>query len=289
MDALGLGRSARHRALVTGRATRVRQGVYLLAGGQLTWETVVLAAVLAAGPAAVASHVTAACLWGLFDGRPPDDVSPGIHLIAPKRRDQEGVVAHRQRLGDRDRARRFSVPVTSPARTLFDLSSMVDAGGLGRCTDEALRRGVLDLRRLRRLHDEHAGPGRRRLAPLREVLSDRIPGFDPGANDWERRMDELWDQLGLPSARRQYVIKTEGGRYRVDRAVVELRLAVEWVGNEFHGQRGRYSRDRIRISDLVQAGWDVIEVTPNWAPERLQRTVLAKVAERTRLFLERTG
>ena len=76
------------------------------------------------------------------------------------------------------------------------------------------------------------------------------------------------------------MIKTRGGRYRVDRAVVDLRLAVEWVGSEFHGQRGRYSRDRLRISDLVQAGWDVLEVTPNWTPERLQRTVLAKVAER---------
>ncbi len=102
-------------------------------------------------------------------------------------------------------------------------------------------------------------------------------------------MDEIWDQLGLPAARRQYVITTRGGRYRVDRAVVDLRLAVEWVGSEFHGQRGRYSRDRLRISDLVLAGWDVLEVTPNWTPERLRRTVLAKVAERKRLLPRPTG
>ncbi len=101
-------------------------------------------------------------------------------------------------------------------------------------------------------------------------------------------MDDLWDQLGLPAAERQHVIKTKGGRYRVDRAVVDLRLAIEWVGSEFHGQRGRYNRDRLRISDLVQAGWDVVEVTPNWTPERLQRTVLVKVAERRQLLLGRT-
>ena len=29
----------------------------------------------------------------------------------------------------------------------------------------------------------------------------------------------------------------------------------------------------------MQAGWDVLEVTPNWTPERLRRTVLAKVAD----------
>jgi hypothetical protein len=263
--------------------TRVRHGVYLLAGVQPTWEIAVLAAVYATGPAAVASHVTAACLWGLFDGRPSDDVPPGIHMIAPRSGRLEGVVVHRQRLGDRDRTLRSGVPVTSTARTLFDLSSMVDAAQLSRCTDEALRRRLMDLEQLRRLFDQHRGPGRRRLSPLRQVLSERMPGFDPGANEWERRMDKLWDQLGLPAARRQYVITTKGRRYRVDRAVVDVRLAVEWVGTEFHGQRGRYSRDRLRISDLVQAGWDVLEVTPNWTPERLQRTVLVKVAERKRL------
>lgn len=287
-EALGLGLSARRRAVASGRMTRIRWGVYLLAGVQPTWETVVLSGVLAAGPAAVASHATAACLWDLFDGRPPAEVRPGIHVIAPNARHHDGVVVHRQRLGDRERSVRFSIPVTSTARTLFDLSSMLDSAQLGSCTDQAVRRGLLDVKQLRRLYDEYRGAGRRRLSPLRQVLADRMPGFDPGTNDWERRMDDLWDQLGLPTARRQHVIQTTGGRYRVDRAVVDLRLAVEWVGSEFHGQRGRYSRDRVRISDLVQAGWDVLEVTPNWAPERLRRTVLAKVAERQRLLLEQT-
>jgi hypothetical protein len=62
---------------------------------------------------------------------------------------------------------------------------------------------------------------------LQQVLAERVAGFDPGANDWELRMDRLWDALALPAARRQHVIVTEGGRYRVDRAVVDLRLAVE--------------------------------------------------------------
>ena len=174
--------------------------MYLLAGVPPTWETAVLAAVLAAGPAAVASHVTAACLWDLFDGRPPVALPPGIHVIAPALHHQAGVVVHRHRLADRERAWRYSVPVTSTARTVFDLSSMVDPAYLGRCVDEALRRDLLDLVQLRRVHDEHVGPGRRRLEPLRQVLAERVAGFDPGANAWERRMDDLWDQLGLPAA-----------------------------------------------------------------------------------------
>jgi hypothetical protein len=115
------------------------------------------------------------------------------------------------------------------------------------------------------------------------VLAERVPGFDPGANDWELRMDQLWDRLGLPAAVRQYRVKARGHRYRVDRAIPELKLAVEWVGREFHSLDGRFVRDRLRISNLVQAGWDVLEVTPHWTPERIRATVMAKVVARRAL------
>jgi hypothetical protein len=280
---LGLGPSGRYWARAGGRLTSVRRGVYVLPGAQFTWETAVLAAVLAAGPDAVASHMTAACLWDLFDGSP---AAPGsvIHLSGPKDRRLEGVVLHRGARPARERSRRWSVPVTSVARTLFDLASVLDAGQLGRCTDEALRRSLLDLRELRGILEVHAGGGRRRLTPLRQVLSERGSGYDPGASKWEKRMDRLWDELGLPAAKRQYPIVANGTRRRVDRAIPELRLAVEWVGKEYHGQVGRFGRDRLRISDLVQCGWDVLEVTPGWTATRLRATVLAKVAERRLLF-----
>jgi len=172
------------------------------------------------------------------------------------------------------------VPVTTPARTLLDLAGVLDADELGRCTDEALRRRLLSLDELRRVFDRHSGAGRRRLAPVRAVLADRVPGYDPGANDWEQRMDRLWDLLALPPAVRQHTVRVGGHRYRVDRAIPELKLAVEWVGKEFHSLEGRFVRDRLRISDLVQAGWDVIEVTPHWTPKRLRATVMAKVVAR---------
>ncbi len=289
LDAFGLGRSGRHWAVATGRMRRIRRGVYVLAGAQPDWATTVLAAVLAAGPGAVASHLTAGRLWDLFDRPSPEEQAPCIHVIGLEQRRLEGARVHRHVLANHERSTRLSVPVTSVARTLFDLSSMMDGPSLGRCTDEAIRRGLLDLRALRSEFESHRGPGRHRLLPLHQVLSERVPGFDPGANDWERRMDRLWDELGLPAAYRQYPIATRGGHYRVDRAVLELRLVVEWVGCEFHGQRGRFNRDRIRISDLVQAGWDVLEVTPDWTTERLRRTVLAKVAERQRLLTDRAG
>lgn len=289
LDEIGMGRAAREKATSAGRLTRVRRGVYLLPGVQPTWETAALAAVLAAGPGAVASHWTAARVWDLFDNSQPHAATLSLHVTAPQERRLEGVDLHRRQLDGRERARRRAVPVTSVARTLFDLASVMDAERLGRCTDEALRRGLLNLRELHRLLEVHCGGGRRRLRPLRQVLAERLPGFDAGANAWEQRMDRLWDELGLPKAVRQYRVRAKGCWYRLDRAIPELRLAVEWVGNEFHGQRGRFARDRIRISNLVQVGWDVIEVTPEWTTPRIKATVLAKVAERRRLLMRTTG
>jgi hypothetical protein len=254
--------------------------VYRLPGALATWESTVLAAVLAAGPKAVASHLTAAYLWGLFDGRPPAGVHDAICIIAPGQHCLAGVRQYRHNLADTERTRHRSIPVTTPARTLLDLAGVLDADQLGRCTDEALRRRLAALDELRRVFDRHSGSGRRRPQPLKAVLADRVPGFDPGTNDWEPRMDQLWDLLGLPPAVRQHTVRVGGHRYRVDRAIPELKLAVEWVGREFHSLEGRFVRDRLRISDLVQAGWDVIEVTPHWTPKRLRATVMAKVAAR---------
>ncbi len=289
LGAIGLGPSGRYWALAGGRLWPLRRGVYLLPGVQVTWETAVLAAVLAAGLTAVASHLTAARLWDLFDGAGSPGNEESIHLTAPSQRRLRGVDVHRRVLDSRERSSRRRVPVTSAARTIFDLASVIDATLLGRCTDEALRRRVLSLGEIERLLDSHRGPGRRRLDPIHQVLAQRVPGYDPGANDWELCMDRLWDELGLPEAKRQYRVVAGGHTRRVDRAIPELRFAVEWVGKEFHGQVGRFALDRVRISDLVLAGWDVLEVTPGWTPARIQATVLAKVAERRRLFALQAG
>jgi len=283
LNELGFAKKARARAVASGRLIRFRRGVYQLPGRQPTWETAVMAAVLAAGPRAVASHLTAARLWNLEPDRSPKSAG-AIHITAPGLLRIRGVVAHVREIPPAHRSRAGSVPVTSVARTLVDLAEHFDAERLGRCTDEALRRRIVALNDLRQVYEATRGPGRRRLAAVKEVLAARVPGFDPGANDWERRMDDLWDSLGLPQSVRQYEIRCGSRSYRVDRAIVDLRLAVEWVGTEYHGQVGRFRRDRKRISDLALAGWDVIEVATDWSEKRVQRTVMAKVQERRRLL-----
>ncbi|MFN2589662.1 MAG: type IV toxin-antitoxin system AbiEi family antitoxin domain-containing protein [Actinomycetota bacterium] len=69
-QALHVGLSPRsiYQRLETGSWERAQRGVYRLAAAPGSWHQHVLAACLAAGPSAVASHRSAAALWD-FSGR----------------------------------------------------------------------------------------------------------------------------------------------------------------------------------------------------------------------------
>jgi hypothetical protein len=66
LQALGVGRSGVTRRVQGGRLRRVHRGVYAVGGAVLPREGRWLAAVLACGPAAVLSHVSAAVHWNLL-------------------------------------------------------------------------------------------------------------------------------------------------------------------------------------------------------------------------------
>jgi hypothetical protein len=259
----------------------VRRGIYRLCGAQPSWRMSAMAAVLAAGPEAVLSHRSAGVLWSFLDQH--YECGP-VEITAPKWSDLEGVVAHRGAITAKERTKRFGIPVTTAERTLLDLGNSVDATELGRLCDEALRRRILTLGRLRAVVDAHQGSGRRRLKPALEVLSDRIPGYDPGANDWELGMDRMWDEMGLPPAERQHRIRIGRRSYRVDRAIVDLKIAVEWNGFDPHGQRGNLDRDSDRRAALAAAGWYPLDFTSRSRPEVICQTVLAVVDERRRML-----
>lgn len=88
---------------------------------------------------------------------------PEIHITAPNpfRGRRDGVVVHYADLADADRTRVESVPVTSIARTLQDVSATEDLALVEQAVTEAVARGVLTRRQLRRVVRETPS-----LAPL---------------------------------------------------------------------------------------------------------------------------
>ncbi|MET0420348.1 MAG: type IV toxin-antitoxin system AbiEi family antitoxin domain-containing protein [Acidimicrobiia bacterium] len=79
---LGITTRRIDRALARGTIIRRRRGVYAIAGAPNTWEQEVLAACLACGTSARASHRSAAVLWRL-DGFARDTIEV---TVAPERR-----------------------------------------------------------------------------------------------------------------------------------------------------------------------------------------------------------
>jgi predicted transcriptional regulator of viral defense system len=145
-----------------GRLHRVHRGVYAVGHTALTMRGRFLAAVKACGDGAVLSHVSAAVLWDLVpydDTRPPDVTATGPRRIA-------GINAHRTR-GPLTTVRYDNIPVTTPARTLIDLSSMLPFKPLRRAIREATARKRITPQELpERL--------KRLMAPTRSELEDVV-------------------------------------------------------------------------------------------------------------------
>jgi hypothetical protein len=243
----------RHR-LAAGRWERVHRGVYRIAGYPITYEQRVLAAVLAAGPDAVASHRSAAVLWG-FDDVAPDVVE--ISVRRPRCHRLRGVVLHRSTdLLPADVSLRSRIPVTNPMRTLVDLGAVAPLALVSVALQQAVTRRLVSYRAVQATLDRVARKGRRGVGPMRLLLAERVAAPRP-AGVFEGRMASLLRRAGI-EAREEYNIYDDDGRWlaRVDFALPDARVFIELDGLETHGSGPALQRDLTRQNALVAAGWE---------------------------------
>jgi hypothetical protein len=155
-----------------GSLRRVDAGVYATMGSTRTWEQKVLAACLAAGPRALASHRAAAAIWGLIEPPAPLDI------VVPYARCPTPAGAHLHRSTDLrpvDATRRHGIPLTNPIRTIGDLGS-VARHLVPSAIEVGLYKNLYTLAGLWRLVDDLGKPGRRGLGVLRRTLEQRALG-----------------------------------------------------------------------------------------------------------------
>ena len=250
----GLSPSAMSKCVQRGEVERVLPGVYRSPLVPRSLHQTVLAAVLWAGDSAVASHFSAARLYGLDlpHGQP--------HVLVPpaRRPRSQHVVVHRGVVTDNDRRIRDRIWTTSPARTLVDLASVVDEEDLHAAMEDLLHRGITTPLAIQRCLDSSSGTGRTGSHRLRALLSDR----DQAA--LESRLEvKIWRLLRGAGLRPvpQYEVRIRGAKYRLDFAFPILKVAVEGHGFATHGRRIAHVRDNRRLADLVGAGWRVVPVT----------------------------
>ncbi len=253
---LGLSDSSIHKRCGAGSLRALHPGVYVVGGAPDTWHQRMLAGCLAAGGLAVASHRSAARLWGLLG----EDHLVELSVLRPKGPRPAGVLWHRSRdLVPEHTTVREGVPVTNPMRTLVDLGAVVRPWIVEDALDRGLSTRLFRVPAVEGLLHEVARPGRRGCGVLRKVLDERALGSAPPDGLLEPRMARLLRDHGLPPAVFQHVVPGTGAR--VDFAYPAVHLAIEVDGYDVHGTRKAFDADRDRQNRLFLAGWHVIRFT----------------------------
>jgi len=251
LQALGYSRDAISYASRSGRLHRLHQGVYAVGHTSLAWESHCLAAVLACAPDAVASHATAAWLWGLLRSRPE-----AFHVTAPTRRHKRNRIRlHFAPLVEEDRAVRDDIPVTSVPRTLLDYAASATPPRLAGALERAEERHLLDVGPIDRLM--RRVPGHRGVARLRRALEIYRPEPAVTRSGLERRFLDLLRGSGLPNPSMNF---HEAG-YELDAYWRPERFAVELDVYETHGSRAAFEADREREEELLLRGIGSMRVT----------------------------
>ena len=289
------------RRVKAGRLRRIHKGVYLV-GPIEAPRAREMAAVLACGTGAALSHGSAATLWGIVPGVPAsvgsaarisvesaarisvasaardsvstarDSVSTArasvsaVHVSVPSERrvQRPGIRVHYVgALSPDEVTTRDAIPVTSVARTLYDLVTCTTQRELERALAEAFALRLTTCAAVASLLARHAGRrGARRLHQLLESTS----GPALTRSEAEERFLALIRKAQLSGPE----VNAELEGYEVDFLWRAERLVVEIDGRAFHSSDRSFENDRLRDARLAFGGrpGDASDVEPDRAGTR---------------------
>lgn len=251
--------------------------VLRLVGAPRTVRQHLMLAVLDAGPGAVVSHSSAAALWQL-----PGFSFTTVEVSRPRHRSTcatAGARPHHPRLLPASHVTdRHHIPVTTLARTMFDLAGRLHPARLERLIDTVVSRSPSALMALHALLPELAAAGRSGIAAMRVLLDSRPEGYVATASGLEARFASILAEAGEAPMERQVDVGGHEWVGRVDFLDRMLRLIVEIDSDVHHTSPLDRAHDRRRDRQLQSAGWrEVVRVTedevwrhPRVALERVQ-------------------
>jgi very-short-patch-repair endonuclease len=273
LSAAGLDRRAVERRVRRGELVEIADNVFVVGGTPTTWHQRLWTGLLTARHDAVLSRRTAARLHG--HGR-FGEVDVDVLEVENTDHRISRAAGHRTSwLPPHHRTVVQGFPVTSPARTCFDLAGMVSirrrrrgwptisAAQATRALDDAIVRGLplADLREVLLSLGKRGRPG---TVLFRELLDARGEGFVATESVLEDLLIEVFEARGLPAPSRQHVLGNSIAPIgRVDFVYLDARVVIEADGRQHHSALVDAQADRWRDLELAAAGWVVIRVT--WA------------------------
>ncbi len=231
-----------------GRLHRVFRGVYSVGRRPVTPQEWAGAAVLACGAGAALSHASAMVLWGYWrHWEKPYEVT----VVGDRR--TKGIRVHRSAtLRRRDVTTQLGIRVTTPARTILDISPRQNDRAFKRTVSNAMHSLWLTQDQLAEAVSRHANlPAAKRVARL-----IGLPGT-PTRSGWEDDFPIFCECYGLPAP----VMGAPIGGYIVDALFVAEGVIVELDSWPFHGDKIAFETDRERDAYMLVRGLVTVRVT----------------------------
>ncbi len=257
----GLSYNAIWTRVRAGRLHLLYRGVYAVGHTNVSLEGRFLAAVKACPPGTVLSHYSAAALYGIVEW---DDRFPEVTAECGAR--HPGIRVHRSSTLRGDTTRVRGVPVTTVARTLVDLASVLPYKPLRRAVREAMAKRLVAPGQIVAAMQ----PNRRGTANLRRILAS---GYTPTRSELEDAVLDLIVRGGLVVPEVNRPLNINGRLVIPDFRWPEQRLVIEADGAEWHDFRLAREDDADRHAILEAHGERVVRVTWDQAVRRQKQTL----------------
>lgn len=170
---------------------------------------------------------------------------------------------------------RDGIPVSTVARTLFDIAERSRSYELKNAWDEASRLRILRVPEVAAVYER--GRGRRARTRIRPFLLAEQRHVEDSASPLEDRFAEFVVAQRLPPPQTNVLVDGD----EVDALWPDARLIVELDSWEFHAHRAAFEEDRDRDTAHLLAGYRTIRVTHrklSEEPDRLAAQVRALLA-----------
>jgi very-short-patch-repair endonuclease len=258
----------------TGAVERLLVDTYRMTAVARSSEQSLRAALLWAGPEAVAAGRSAAEIYRLEDVRAS---KPEILVPRRQRLRAAGVIVHRSddRTAQMIRQHR-GLLVTGMEPTLVALASSLPAEALEIACEDARRRRLTSVPALRSYLERHGRTGRPGTAALRRLVDDLDP-IHAARSALEVKTRRLLVANGLTDFVREFPLTWNGRRYLFDFCFERGPTILETNGRRWHDDSTDYERDNEKWSVPGRHGYRIVFAT--WEKvTRAPRELLAELA-----------
>jgi len=268
----GLTRAVVRNRLSRGVWTRVRRGVFAVAGHPSDPAASHMAAVLAAGATARSSHRAAAWGWRMtpYSQKAEVTITDGHEVDLPD------VRIHRTQATLLAPVLVCGVPSTTAAETLLDLGAVRSVEDVRKALDRSIANRILTPMDALAELERRGGAGIRGTAKLRALLDDAgVSGSHP-PSVLEAKTRRLINKAGVPQPQCEMVAGPDG-EYHLDFPWPEVMLVVEVNGWEYHSSYKAFHHGMTRQNTLTLDGYSFLNYS--WSHvTKTPATVIREIA-----------